>query len=311
LSNRLATTEVKYQEKISGKFVDMDEDAVPTSAGTYKAILTVDTGLKGDSYQLSVEYTIEEAPEDIPDEKDDGTVKIATEKEKSNYASAGLASTVADVKKAVLTSSDQSEISAGSDINIWLELKNADSTVSAADIALTESAIPADYNLAGYFDITLWKQITGKNAVKVTNVPNGTVKVALTVPDAYQSTGRTYKIVRVHDGTATLLSTTLDSTTYKLTFETDKFSSYALIYTDTATDNQLTDSLNPSTTKKSTIKKLTTDVNSTTAASTDVKASVTTDATPETGDTLDFTLILLLMCVSLAGVFYSTRSLKK
>jgi hypothetical protein len=244
------------------------------------------------------------------EDSDDGTVKIATEKEKSNYASAGLASSVADVKKAVLTSSDNTEISAGKDINIWLELKNADSTVSAADIALTESAIPADYNLAGYFDITLWKQVTGKNAVKITEIPNGKIKVALTVPEELQKSRRTYSIVRVHDGAATLLSTTLDSTTYKLTFETDKFSSYALIYSDTATDNQLTDSLNPSTIKKSTTKNLTTDVNSTTAASTDVKSSATTAATPETGDTLDFTLVLLLMCVSLAGVLYTTRRSK-
>jgi hypothetical protein len=233
---------------------------------------------------------------------DDGAVKIAIEKEKSNYAAAGLASTLEDVKQVVLTEDDKSAISEGKDINIWLELKDGNSTVSATDKALTENAIPDNYNLVGYLDITLWKQITGNNAVKVTNVPNGTVKVALTVPDAYQSTGRTYKIVRVHDGAATLLSTTLDSTTYKLTFDTDKFSSYALIYTDTATDNQLTDSSNPLTVKKST-----TDVNSTTAASTDVKSSVTTATTPETGDNLDFALILILMCVSLAGILYTAK----
>jgi energy-converting hydrogenase Eha subunit H len=52
----------------------------------------------------------------------------------------------------------------------------------------------------------------------------------------------------------------------------------------------------------------------TTAASTNVKssaASATTAASPETGDNLDFALILLLMGVSLAGVLYTTRNLKK
>jgi hypothetical protein len=219
---------------------------------------------------------------------DDGTVKIATEKEKSNYAAAGVGGALADVKNAVLTADDKAAISAGKDINIWLEVKDG-STVSATDKALTENAIPDNYNLAGYLDITLWKQITGSDAVRVTEVPNGKVKVALIVPEQFQKSGRTYQLVRIHDGVAAVLETELDTDTYKLTFETDKFSSYALIYTDAVADT------------------------SENGLSTDVKknsnsSAKLTSTSPETGDDIDFMLILMLMGVSITGIMYAVKS---
>lgn len=43
---------------------------------------------------------------------------------------------------------------------------------------------------------------------------------------------RVYKVLRVHDGEVSVIDTNFDASTGFLSFETDKFSSYALVYSD-------------------------------------------------------------------------------
>ena len=44
---------------------------------------------------------------------------------------------------------------------------------------------------------------------------------------------RTYQIVRVHDGVAETLDSEYDESAQTLTFATDRFSTYAIVYSDT------------------------------------------------------------------------------
>ena len=46
------------------------------------------------------------------------------------------------------------------------------------------------------------------------------------------SVTRTYKIVRVHEGETSIIDVEFNEDTGEITFETDKFSTYALIYND-------------------------------------------------------------------------------
>ena len=123
------------------------------------------------------------------------------------------------------------------DKTITVDLKSA--TVKEDDIKddakLVTGAINKEAKVAGYFDIVLNISIDGEVAGIVTvtedkitvtlEVPKDTPKVA----DGYT---RTYTVVRVHDEKAEKLDTKLNSDG-TLSFETDKFSTYAITYQDT------------------------------------------------------------------------------
>ena len=65
---------------------------------------------------------------------------------------------------------------------------------------------------------------------------------------------RTYFIARSHNGKVDILETNYDEKTNKLTFETDKFSDYAIIYKDKKElKTTVTTSINKSNTKQTTI----------------------------------------------------------
>lgn len=58
------------------------------------------------------------------------------------------------------------------------------------------------------------------------------------------SINRTYKIVRVHEGVVSILDATFDPETGEVKFETDAFSTYALVYTDNIKANVKDDKTN-------------------------------------------------------------------
>ena len=97
-----------------------------------------------------------------------------------------------------------------------------------------EETLGSDYTVGSYLNLTLWKQIAGENKQPVTDVPNGKVKVSLTVPSALQKAGRIYKIARIHNGVTSILDAILNAANYLLSFETDGFFTYALVYSDSA-----------------------------------------------------------------------------
>ena len=63
--------------------------------------------------------------------------------------------------------------------------------------------------------------------------------IAITIPQNLvnhdSSIERTYRIVRIHDGVATLIDGNYDAATNQFTFATDGFSTYALVYEDVNT----------------------------------------------------------------------------
>ena len=103
-----------------------------------------------------------------------------------------------------------------------------------------------DRVLAEEIDLTLFYEIDGKETqVHKTNDPL-TVKIAL--PDSSDtSQARTYEIIRVHEGKADILPATFDTNTHELTFETDRFSAYAVVYKDVKDGSELGVSNTPNT----------------------------------------------------------------
>ncbi len=133
---------------------------------------------------------------------------------------------------AVLTPEELSGIAAGIVVKIILTVENVDSSVSEAD-KQTVQALVGDYIVGEYLDIQLFKLIgADRTAILQTN---GKIRIVIDVPDSLKAGAgktRTYAIMRVHDGAAELLSD-LDGAEDTITIETDKFSTYVVVYHET------------------------------------------------------------------------------
>ena len=143
-----------------------------------------------------------------------------------------------NLEDAVLTEPEKQQKAAGADIRIELDVKVATAEASAADRALVEEALrssAAGYTLGQYLDISLYKVIgDSRTAIRETD---GKITIRIDVPDALKNTDssrvRTFAVIRVHDGKAEFLAD-LDTDYDTITIETDRFSTYAVIYKDTA-----------------------------------------------------------------------------
>ena len=91
------------------------------------------------------------------------------------------------------------------DLGVKVSIKDADGTVIGSDVALSETGTPVQFTVA--LDDSF---INTNNTVD-----------------------RTYQVVRIHEGKVDVLPATFDPETKTITFESDKFSTYALMYTDT------------------------------------------------------------------------------
>ncbi len=133
---------------------------------------------------------------------------------------------------AVLTPEELSGITAGIVVKIILTVENVDSSVSEAD-KQTVQALVGDYTVGEYLDIQLFKLIgADRTAILQTS---GKIRIVIDVPDSLKAGAgktRTYAIMRVHDGAAELLSD-LDGAEDTITIETDKFSTYVVVYRET------------------------------------------------------------------------------
>ncbi|MBP3815891.1 MAG: hypothetical protein J6H21_03400 [Firmicutes bacterium] len=122
----------------------------------------------------------------------------------------------------------------GLSIDVFVEVQDITNTVPSADKALIEKAIGKNDKVGAYLDIKLYKQVEDKEKVAVGETPKE-ISLTMDIPEALIKEGRTFSVYRVHDGKATKLTSTRNENS--LTFKTDKFSTYALVYTDKEASN--------------------------------------------------------------------------
>ena len=163
-----------------------------------------------------------------------GKVENTTDTKENAYTAA-LDIPATELVDKLLTKEEEKQVAAGVNISIELSVEDISKNVSATDKALIEKAL--DNNTVGlYLDITLSKKLGNAEPMKITET-NGAVTVTVVVPENLRNTdakvNRTYKVVRVHEGKTDILDAAIDAKTGKLSFQTDCFSTYAVVYTDT------------------------------------------------------------------------------
>lgn len=157
--------------------------------------------------------------------KESGTVE---KKEAENIT---INNNVDHLSKNILTEQEIEKVKQGDNAQIYVDVKEE---VNKIDLEKVNSSLDS-YKLGKVYDISLWLKV-GESKRQVTKTKEKlrmSLKVAEELINKDSKVKRTYKIMRVHEGKVTFLDGTYDEKTQMVTFETDQFSTYALVYNDT------------------------------------------------------------------------------
>lgn len=150
-----------------------------------------------------------------------------------------ISSPTEEVKDMLLTDEEKQQVQNGTDIRIVLEVRDAGNTVSSSE----QAAVQQDLNefvVGQYLNINLYK-LAGTERTNITKTVKK-IRIVITVPEALRNTDenktRTFAVSRVHDGSAELLND-MDENTDTITIETDRFSTYAIVYKDISNDGDV------------------------------------------------------------------------
>lgn len=315
IANGAEQTQTVEKVLLDGKELPADSYTVTDNTATAPGSHTLTITAKG-NYTGTVKQTYVIVPakaEDAPDKEitiGNGKVKVDIKFEgtvppaSQPTDKAELLSMLVD--SGDITADELAQIADGASVDIVLTVKEANDP-DAVKTAMAQAA--KDYTIGQYLDISLLKYMT-VNGSQQAAVALPTTKDALTisvvVPDALIKTNsavnRTYCIVRRHDGAITVLDAAFDAASKTLTFKTDRFSDYAIAYKDTAVPSSgsnpgSNNSSNDSETKKNEVAAPTP---APTPASTSKPSTIT--AMPQTGDTSNPTLYVVLLVASLLGL---------
>ena len=315
IANGAEQTQTVEKVLLDGKELPADSYTVTGNTATAPGRHTLTITAKG-NYTGTVEQTyviITAKAEDAPGEEiaiGSGEVKVVVKSE-GTVPPATLLTNKAEllamlVDSGDITADELAQIADGASVDIALTVKEAN---VSAEIKTAMAQAAKGCTIGQCLDISLFKYMT-VNGKQQDGVALHTTKNALTisvaVPDVLINTNsavnRTYCIVRSHEGTITVLDAAFDAASKTLTFKTDRFSDYAIAYKDTAVPSSgsnpcSNNSSNGSETKKNEVAAPTP---APTPASTSKPSTIT--AMPQTGDTSNPTLYVVLLVASLLGL---------
>ncbi len=223
----------------------------------------------------------------------------------------------------------EAELRSGQDLKVAL---NVDLTAIEELTGTDQSAVEAALKEAGLtmgqvLDVTLTKTV-GTTVEELTELSEP-ITITLTIPEELRGEGRTFSMVRLHNGVCVVLED-LDNDPNTVTYRTDRFSIYALAYQTTGTtapDTTTPDTTTPETTTPETTTPDTTTPDTTTPETTPetttpdttTPETTTTDthesSAPKTGDATNVGAIVGLFMASILGLgflaLYMERAKKK
>ncbi|MBP3854666.1 MAG: InlB B-repeat-containing protein [Ruminiclostridium sp.] len=166
-----------------------------------------------------------------------GTFEDITDEE-DNAGEAQISTPGSELADAILTDSDRTAMASGEDVKVYLEVEEVKPT--AEEEALVEEAITdagEELEIAMYLDIDLFKKVGGNSAVQI-HETNGQIEVSIDLPEGLENNDptveRSYYVARIHNGEVEIIPAAYDLETGKLSFLTDKFSVYAILFKDRA-----------------------------------------------------------------------------
>ena len=242
-------------------------DATTTASGKAKATISITCGTAKDS--VIFDKTIAQLPNPKPSEPDKPSQpdkpsepdkpsqpdkpgesdKPGTQGGNVDYeANVSIGDTKSDVsvdesklKDTVLSAEQKKLVDDGGKADITLTMSDISKNVSDEQKELINSVLKSDDKVGMYVDISVLLTITNAEGNVITDkalvsetATKFTVKMKLAdeLLQKDSSKIRTYQVVRLHDGKSEILDSEWDASTGTLSFETDKFSTYAISYSD-------------------------------------------------------------------------------
>ena len=197
---------------------------------------TVDADEGGDAEgDADLDMTVE-----VEKTADDGAFENTTD-EDANLGGAALRDDANYLEDAVLTAEEKAAVAAGETVEVYLEVEEmtppaAEQQAIEQEVEQIAETAAGDVQVGFYFDASLFKKVGNRRAEPV-HETNGLVTVSFAIPTEFINTDpnvtRTYSIARLHDAIVTILPCKFSISLGTLSFMSDEFSTYALIYEDT------------------------------------------------------------------------------
>ncbi|WP_455719571.1 InlB B-repeat-containing protein [Agathobacter sp.] len=310
-------------------------EATISAAGKASATISITCGTAKDS--VTFEKTIAQLPNpepsetdkpsqpDKPSEPDKPSQPDQPEGKVDYKTSVSTGDTKSDVsvdesklKDTVLSAEQKQLIADGGNADINLIMSDISKNVSDEQKELINSVLKSDDKIGMYVDISVLLTITDAEGNVITDkvlisetATKFTVKMKLTdeLLQKDSSKIRTYQVVRLHDGKSEILDSKWDASTGTLSFETDKFSTYAITYSDKDKEAVKEPTKDP-------VKNPTKD-SGTDNSKPQVKSNVKTDSKQQTkdaiktGDDNRVLFMLIVFVAAVAGVCVSVKRIAK
>ena len=191
-----------------------------------------------------------------------------------------------------LTADEIVLIEEGATIELTLNVEHAEATVSAETRAAMEKTA-GEFTIGRYLNITFTKSVNGEKESEIHEI-KAPIKISFRLSNDLLNTDRKvkreYMVLRNHDGEVTSLPGTFADGI--ITFETDRFSDYAIAWKDTAVSTSGSKKKHRSGSAQQ---------EATAVAAPEVSQLVQAQSAP-TGDTAPIEWMLLLAALSAAGI---------
>ena len=212
---------------VSGKDYDLSGDPTANDFGTWFFTVTLKGNYTG-SFQSSFELYDEQGAHQ---EKDNVSASVYVKKDAMETQVNNM---TVDLAKALLTADEAARHANGEPVSVYLEVESMayDDLSDAAKTAIVKGARRVGSKAVRYMDLTLWKKIGTDAAQQVADGAGNKLSVTVTIPKELRRVPagyiRTFYIISGNGGETMAVSRFGDT----ITFETDKFSAYALAYHD-------------------------------------------------------------------------------
>lgn len=284
-----------------------DKEATTTSEGSrHKECTVCKTVIESETIPKLESVEPKPGEPKPSDQKPSGSESSTTESgkiEKRNTNTLALNNDVSSLSSSLLTDQERELVKNGADAVVYTSFG---AETDKSDLEKVNAAL-GSLTLGKAYDINLWVQV-GDNAARQITSTSEKINLSLKVDDSLINKNgnikRTYKVIRIHDGVATVLEGSFDAATQMFTFETDLFSTYALTYVDTIVSPEpgITP---PDTTPAPVIPIITPQPAPAAPAATPQPASaspVQSVASPKTGDTNPSLWIFAIIIIAGVGI---------
>ena len=205
----------------------IDKEATYTEPGSKSHHCTV-CGARTDITEIPV----------IKENKDDNAKTDVTVSQGKDAPDTTFDESDEELTDKILTEDEKAQ-AAGKDIKIKLSIDNISDNASDEDSKLIKNRLTVSQKVGMILDIKLNMTI-GADSKQVYETAQE-ITLSSEIPEELLNNNsdiiRKYSVIRIHDSKAEILKSEYNAQTKKITFKTDRFSTYAIIYEDTKKDN--------------------------------------------------------------------------